>query len=68
MKKLLSTLALAAACVAVPAQAAVASAPVPNPTNFYRKTPPHPMANPTASPDTSNLDVPTFLRQKQGNG
>jgi len=50
-----------------PPQPATATAPAPNPSSFYRKTPQHPMANPTASPDTSNLDVPTFLR-KQGNG
>jgi len=46
----------------------VVGAPVPNPSSFYRKTPQHPMANPAPGPDTSNLDVPTFLRQKQGNG
>ncbi|MBX7185879.1 MAG: cell division protein FtsZ [Vicinamibacteria bacterium] len=56
------------AAPAVQAQAPVVTAPAPNPSSFYRKTPQHPMANPTASPDTSNLDVPTFLRQKQGNG
>ena len=49
---------------AAPAQAA-ATAPV-NPSSFYRKTPQHPLAAPTGT-DTSNLDVPTFLR-KQGNG
>jgi cell division protein FtsZ len=37
-------------------------------STFYRKTPQNPMAPPTApGPDTSNLDVPAFLR-KQGNG
>ena len=41
--------------------------PQPNPSSFYRKTPQHPMATPSASADTGNLDVPTFLR-KQGNG
>lgn len=50
----------------VPAQAAVA--PPLNPSAFYRKTPAHPLATPVSSgTDTSNLDVPTFLR-KQGNG
>ena len=38
-----------------------------SPSSFYRKTPPHPLATPSAA-DTANLDVPTFLRQKQGNG
>ncbi|MEO8500855.1 MAG: cell division protein FtsZ [Vicinamibacteria bacterium] len=56
-----------AAAPAVQAQAAAASTPAINQSSFYRKTPAHPLANPTASPDTSNLDVPTFLR-KQGNG
>jgi cell division protein FtsZ len=51
---------------AVPAQATVA--PAVNPSSFYRKTPAHPLANPAPTgSDTSNLDVPTFLR-KQGNG
>ena len=52
---------------ALPAQAA--AAPAINPSSFYRKTPQHPLATPTPAPstDTSNLDVPTFLR-KQGNG
>jgi cell division protein FtsZ len=45
------------------AQPQVANAPQ---SSFYRKTPAHPMA-PQAATDTSNLDVPTFLR-KQGNG
>ncbi len=53
---------------APPAPPAVAPpAPAVNQSSFYRKTPPHPLANPAPSPDTSNLDVPTFLR-KQGNG
>jgi cell division protein FtsZ len=51
---------------APPAQAAAAPSAA-NPGSFYRKTPQHPMANPAPGPDTSNLDVPTFLR-KQGNG
>jgi cell division protein FtsZ len=50
------------------AQPQAASAPPLNPSAFYRKTPPHPLATATPAPtDTSNLDVPTFLR-KQGNG
>jgi cell division protein FtsZ len=57
----------APAAPAVQAQAPAVQAPVPNPSSFYRKTPAHPMANPAPGPDTSNLDVPTFLR-KQGNG
>jgi cell division protein FtsZ len=49
-----------------PAQEAPVSQP--NPSSFYRKTPAHPMATPAGTgADTSNLDVPTFLR-KQGNG
>lgn len=53
---------------AVPAQAQTGTTgPIPNPSSFYRKTPSHPMAPQTSGPDTSNLDVPTFLR-KQGNG
>ena len=53
---------------AVPAQGQAAAAPAVNPSNFYRKTPQHPLANPAPTgTDTSNLDVPTFLR-KQGNG
>jgi len=55
------------AAPAVQAQAPAVAAPAPNPSSFYRKTPQHPMANPAPGPDTSNLDVPTFLR-KQGNG
>lgn len=57
----------APATPAVPAQASSAAAV--NPSSFYRKTPPHPLATPAATgTDTSNLDVPTFLRQKQSNG
>lgn len=55
---------------AAPSMPQASTAPVPAglQSSFYRKTPQNPMAPPTApGPDTSNLDVPAFLR-KQGNG
>lgn len=60
----------APAPVAAPAMPQASAAPVPAglQSTFYRKTPQNPMAPPAApGPDTSNLDVPAFLR-KQGNG
>ncbi len=57
-----STTAPASPATSVPASGAV------NSSSFYRKTPQHPLAAPsTPGTDTSNLDVPTFLR-KQSNG